>query len=300
MLARFLPFLHAAHVLFGIFLGTVVTAVWSLCTFMTTWSWWPGGIWKSSPMEWANWMCRVVIHGAFGHTFRHHGDFTPLKPGEFGVVASNHFSFIGLFGWAQYIFRISPNVVFVVKHDLNPLIRHTLRALGVTIEINRSKPKEAMEIISGAIPELVERGALFVILVDGTRPTAKKRAKQCRDYAQKIPDVEDWLKHTCMPRTGGLLRILKPLHELGVRAKLYDVTLAYDVDDEGLKDALATYGRTLHIRCDMTSTYLVPHEREALQAWLLARYKEKNARIDHWRKPNVIEAAQLTHATDAS
>lgn len=300
MLARFLPFLRAAHVLFGIVLGTGVTAVWSLCTFVTTRPWWPGEIWMSAPVEWANWMCRVIIRGAFGHDIQEHGNFVPLKPGEFGVVASNHFSFIGLFGWAQYIFRISPNVVFVVKHDLNPLIRQTLRALGITIEINRSKPKEAMQIIANAVPGLVERGALFVILVDGTRPTSKKRRDQHRLYGQKVPDIAQWLHHTCVPRPGGLQRILEPLHERGIHAKFYDITVAYDIDDQGLKDALMTYGRTLHLRCDMTSTQLIPRDREKLQAWLIERYQTKNALIEHWRKPLKIDLDTKRRATDAS
>lgn len=300
MLARLLPFLHAAHVLFGIVLGTSVTAIWSVCTFITTRPWWPGEIWKSAPVEWANWMCRVIIHGAFGHEIQEHGDVKPLKPGEFGIVTSNHFSFIGLFGWARYIFRISPNVTFVVKHDLNPLIRQTLRALGMTIEINRGKPKEAMKIIAAAVPGLVERGALFVILVDGTRPTEEKRQEQLRNHHHMIPDARTWLKHTCMPRTGGLQRIIEPLQELGVTATLYDVTVAYDVNDEGLKDALLTYGRTLHIHCDMTSTALVPSEHDALRTWLINRYKAKNALIGHWRKALKIDLDTKPRSTDPS
>ena len=142
---------------------------------------------------------------------------------------------------------------------------------------------------------LEHRIPVFIVsFLEGTRRTeAKTRSSQA--FAERsglyVP------QQTLLPRTKGFVATLGALREH--LDAVYDVTIAYPERVPSLLDCFACRVVCVEVRVERHSLSELPTDDEALAAWALERFREKDQMLIDFQTNQVLPGVRLT-ASEAS
>ncbi len=214
------------------------------------------------------------------------------------IYLSNHPSSIPLPILIRQGLREQPHArmmaVLREDHKWNPVFGWPLFVTGGGIFIDRDNREKAIQTVEAALKKVRRDEPIsFFVLPDRTRPKAKNIAddiarfkkkndeKRKRQMEIKVPDeILARFQHTAIPRSGTIWTLLQGCP---TDTRVIDFTISLDVPEEGTKDAVRAFGRTVHIhRADVTRD-IPRHDEDTLRAWLIHRWLMKNELIANWR-----------------
>jgi 1-acyl-sn-glycerol-3-phosphate acyltransferase len=114
---------------------------------------------------------------------------------------------------------------------------------------------------------------------EGTRLTPAKLVL-AQDFARK--SGRPLPQHVLIPRTRGFTATV-----LGMRTHLgaiYDVTIAYPGKAPTMTELLGQIGGALHLHVRRYEISALPKEPDEISAWLVERFREKDALMEHFAK----------------
>ncbi len=117
----------------------------------------------------------------------------------------------------------------------------------------------------------------LVTYPEGTRLTRAKleRARRFAEERGLTPP-----RHTLVPRTKGFAATVEALR--GHVAAVYDLTVGYEEGVPTLWQLALGQVRRIHMHARRFPIETLPEGREALAAWLLERFREKDDRLEHF------------------
>lgn len=149
------------------------------------------------------------------------------------------------------------------------LFAEPMMRLGAIVMIDRNDRQQALHAITQACVSKMESPRLWVILVDGTRPTNAKRDRDATRFGIH------W-RRTCHPRVGGDWQILTALDELlETPARHYWLQHGLSVHNNSWGDLWKVVGATHHVLMDHAPP--TPATREAHAADLVEWFHCINA-----------------------
>lgn len=246
------------------------------------------GRWVANPFEripqwWSAFVTHVCVRGVLGVRVVVRGAVAPARAHELVLCVGNHPTSLALpvVGWV-ITRRIAPRVVAVGKreHRWNPFFGWPLIITRAVILIDRSDRVAAMASIRAGLRRIADAARTILIFPDAHRPTPARIAADRERFADRIPNVRAWLRHTLVPRVGGLSEVLQQLHR---SIRVVHVTAAFDVSESGVGDAARVIGRTVYVDVEEAVERL-PTEPHALARALNRIWEEKNRRIAEWRQ----------------
>jgi len=119
----------------------------------------------------------------------------------------------------------------------------------------------------------------LMTFVEGTRVRPAK-LERSQEYARKqgLPP----LQHVLTPRTKGFVASVQNLR--GHIGAVYDVTIGYEEGVPTLWQWIKGYVRRVHVDARRFPAGDLPEDSEALAAWVLKRYEEKDRKLDVYYK----------------
>ncbi len=235
--------------------------------------------------KWAYFIDELCIKKILGVKFTIEGNVTRAADDEIIICIANHPSSLLTPSFIRHITeKISGNLTAVSKREMgeNPFIRLFLWITGTGILIDRSSNIQTGKALKAGVEKNVYPSCLILFYPDMHRPCRKLIEEDRQKFSKKVPNVERWLKYTCMPRSGGLFTLLNELK--GKNVGVVNLTIACSVDDEYLYMAPSLVGSDVYIDIQETK---VPYEsREKLNDWLNKEWEQKNCKIGVWKKIN--------------
>lgn len=237
------------------------------------------------PRVWAAFVTHVCVRGILGVRVVVRGTVAPARARELVLCIGNHPSALGMpvIGWVITRY-LAPRVVAIGKreHAWNPFIGWTLIIARAVILIDRSDRAAARAAIRDGLRRLANAARVLIIFPDMRRPTLARIAADCEKFADRIPNIRTWLRHTLVPRAGGLTEILQSVHR---SVRIIHVTGAFDVEEFGIGDVPRVIGRTYYVDVVEHSDPPLPTDDAALARALNALWEAKNLQIAAWRTP---------------
>lgn len=230
------------------------------------------------PMIWAYLMHHVVYHGIAGIREVTEGAMKPIHDGDVVVwIVGPHPSDLATAPTVYAITRVTQRFRVIAKRRLNLLLRLAVKAMrDIAIFIDRDNQEAWPEQIKARIATLGSDTQSILIMPDTHRFKPWRLQKDLEEFGEKIPDLADWLKHTLVPRAGGLFTVLQALK--GRRVRIIDITSTFDIEEHSALCVPRICNAVFHIRlCEITDR--VPTDLENLEIFLNELYKQKNFEI---------------------
>lgn len=274
--------------------GLVITTTVGLSTLVLSivyrllidwWAWWKNPL-EKAPKYWSWIMDEFCTRWLLGINVKIEGTIPLIKKEEIVVCIANHPSTIALSVFIRFLTQaITDRLVAIAKsaHLWNPAIGLALRLIRGGIFINRDTPEAAFASIRRGVRRLPKPPFTFFILPDQHRHRPASIEKDRAQFAGRIPDLDTLLEELLVPRHGGLLEMLKGLDRLEKPFRVINVTVALSVRDQGVKDAIAVQGSTLHIHIEELDPAQLPRAKKDMEKILTALWWEKYWRIKNWR-----------------
>jgi len=117
----------------------------------------------------------------------------------------------------------------------------------------------------------------LVTFTEGTRVRPSKLASSQR-YAER--EGLEPLRHLLLPRTKGFVAAVEGLREHA--DAIYDVTIGYVEGVPTLWQWACGYARQVHVHTRRFAMNELPQGAEELRTWLLDRFREKDALLEHY------------------
>jgi 1-acyl-sn-glycerol-3-phosphate acyltransferase len=274
------------------FLGLLLVAVQGTLTLILAIpyrlliDWWAHRLWKN-PLRYsiklAAWIItEILIKRLLKVTIELHGVKPIIPEGEIVIVIGNHPTSMALapFYWfvTTYV-RSMITTVAKAEHLMNPALGMPVWFIDAGIFINRGNRQRARRTISRAIRKGKLANNCIVIFPDTRRPTPERIQADFDKFKGTIPDLQQWLNHTRVPRSGGLFQLLQSLNQ---RVTVVNITTSFSRIDYGLKDVARQYQGLLNLNCEVIS---IPHTitEAELRKHLNMLWRVKNRSIDFWQ-----------------
>jgi 1-acyl-sn-glycerol-3-phosphate acyltransferase len=241
---------------------------------------------------WWGW-CDVIGERVYGIRVITTGDDLPMR--ENAVVVANHQQMTDipvLFRLARTKGRLG-DMKWFVKDVLKyvPGVGWGMLFLDC-IFIKRDWLKDRVR-IDRAFASLVNHRvpAWLVTFVEGTRIRLSKLDASQRYAAEHGLPV---LAHLLTPRSKGFVATVQALG--GHFTAVYDVTIGYVGGVPTLMQWAKGYVRTVHLHARRYALADLPHDDEALTAWLHARFQEKDRLLDHFYRQGEFQDVEVGRA----
>jgi 1-acyl-sn-glycerol-3-phosphate acyltransferase len=213
----------------------------------------------------------------------------PVPPRENAIVVANHqqmpdITFLMI--WARQKDRLG-DLKWMVKDVIKyvPGIGWGLAFID-SLFVKRDWAADQAS-IERTFAHLVENNVpmWLVSFPEGTRITPEKLA-QSRAYAARagLPAPE----HVLIPRTKGFTASVAGLRHHA--AAVYDVTIGYEEGVPTLWQYVKGFARRAHLHVRRHPMATLPTDEAALTAWLLERFREKDALLAHFYRHGAFPA----------
>lgn len=126
----------------------------------------------------------------------------------------------------------------------------------------------------------------LVSFVEGTRVTSEK-IEESRSWAE-AKGLEP-LRHVLIPRTKGFVASVQGLR--GHVKAIYDITIGYEQGVPTLWQYIKGYAPRAHLHVRRYLIDDLPESEDALSAWLLDRFREKDALLEHFYEHGAFPGA---------
>lgn len=280
---------------FGLAIALVVTLIADLLAALVgaPWrillGWQPFQPFSFLPYCWAkvgNWLAVNQILGVKMRLYRPYLA-RPPRPNEVTIIIANHPPTTLLLSFCWFVFTmVARRAVAVGKIEhvwswYAPLFGWGMWGAWGGVFINRENREQAFEALRRAVAKMRNYRA-FIIFPDKSRPTPEKVAQDVARYRKAIPGVADWLKHTLVPRTGGLLALLEACDWLGAPVRIVDITIWSSRMSQNVRQAGALVNATVWLEAQEFDGQEFPRERAALEKKLNALWQRKNRLITEY------------------
>lgn len=206
---------------------------------------------------------------------------------------------VGLAWFARFGYPYPGNVKAVVKASLGsvPIFGWVLR-FSEFVFLARSWAADREQFLAklAALTTFSESGhPLWLVLYpEGSRLTPEKLSvSQAYAASAGLPV----LQHTLLPRLKGFAAMLPVL-----RAHIdtvYDATVLFEGKTPSMSTVMSgTADTIIHVHLDCYDVNGIPTEEEALHAWLLERWTEKDARIARFKADPKSVGEPLSHLSE--
>lgn len=206
------------------------------------------------------------------------GEVRPCGSKERMVWIGNHPRYETQWAVIQSMTQLATNAAAIGKKELltnpvylPPFLGWPVKWAGLGLFVSRKDHAQAVDTLQEATKTLFLPDTGVIVLTDKHRPTQEAIADDRKKFSEKYPQegVDEWLQHTCFPSSTGLMQILDAVNEIRV------VDFSSFLDPDG----------TLHIhKEEIPAATLLNGENsnreKNLRAWLLQRYRWKNAWMD--------------------
>jgi 1-acyl-sn-glycerol-3-phosphate acyltransferase len=220
------------------------------------------------------------------------------EEGDCMVCIGNHPSIAGLPPFFWYALRhVHGRMLVIGKWEVGwtPL-GWALWALDSVIFINRNHTESALRAIRrGLRGGVTERGMIF-IFPDQRRPTAERIAKDIERFRESVPDADQWLRHTMMPRDGGTWTTIDALATSGLRPRIIRIANGFTIADEGLRSLPSLVNATFHIH--VRELIVVPSTRQATRSCLVREWQWINVFLEVRRSSMSMSPASQPALTE--
>lgn len=125
----------------------------------------------------------------------------------------------------------------------------------------------------------------FMSFIEGTRRTPEKLA-QSQEYARKLGQAP--MQHVLWPRTRGFVAAIGAMRDQ--LDAVYDITIAYPGGAPSLWEVASHRQRSAHVHVKRFPMAEVPKDETALAAWLVERFRVKDAMLARFEKTGVLDA----------
>ncbi len=224
-------------------------------------------------------LCVVLARRLHGARVVISGD--PLPEREDAIVVANHQQMADipqLMALARPLHRLG-HLKWFVKDPIKwvPGVGWGMLFLGcIFVKRSWTRDKESVQATFGHVVR--HRLPLWLIsFVEGTRITPSK-LKRARQWASGQGLWEP--RHVLMPRTKGFAASVQGLREHA--AAVYDVTIGYVGGVPTLWQYSLGYAPVVHLHVRRFAMDRLPEDHEALSAWLMERWREKDALLERF------------------
>ncbi len=213
------------------------------------------------------------------------GGVIPVKDDEVVVCVANHPSTLLIPTFTRFVTEyICKDIVAIGKreHLRNPVTGWFMKLAGTGILVDRDSNDATGAVIKDNLKKLLRTPLAIVIFPDMRRPSPERIAADRQKFVAKVPDINEWLHHTMMPRSGALYSLIQGLK--GCKVRFLSITTASsDEDDSVLKIANLVGGNILveplrFDRCVMVG------DRQDLNNLLNDRWKKINQEITRYKR----------------
>lgn len=218
-----------------------------------------------------------------------------IEEDDIVLVIANHFSDLGLaplamalqltFGWRW---------TWVIRTNVNPVLRWPLNALGCILTIDRDDRSQAISAMQEQAPMLAKKSQVFVIHPDESRPNQGPITKDKERYQQKLDMPLPWLEHTKFYKAGGVRQMYAMLTSTGRHVRVVHMISGLNRPNENIWDAPKIVGATYHALSQEVSQDDIPNveDEEAWKALMQELCKNANQKLDFWRTHRKIRKKQ--------
>ncbi len=231
--------------------------------------------WLKAPVSWGRYVTSAACTLAditITYSGRH------WKPSHAGVpilVIANHPPQVGFPFLYDSIYRFTGRQVVkvVAKDTLNPVFRWPLQALGLVTCIRREDRESSLERLSSTV---VGEEDVLLLFPDQSRYSQGAVNEQREKYKDAVPAIDELLRYVLVPKTGGLLAILRQLPD---NALVIDLTLAISTSAWSDAASINWADSTLYVHGDYFRVHELPLDEPCLRDWLVSRWRKKARRI---------------------
>lgn len=223
-----------------------------------------------------------------GVDLRFSGD--PLPGGENAVILPNHQTMADVMVLLCYGRRTGRvgDLKWFVKDPIKwvPGPGWGMKFLDcIYVKRNWAKDEASIRRLFGKFSE--ERIPISLVsFLEGTRRTPEKLARAqafARDRGLPVP------RHTLVPRTKGFVATIEGLRDH--LDAVHDLTIVYPDGVPGLLDCFAMRVPRIDVYFRRYAIDELPRDRDRLEAWVRARFEEKDALVDGWSEEQGFPAA---------
>jgi 1-acyl-sn-glycerol-3-phosphate acyltransferase len=212
------------------------------------------------------------------------GGIVPAKEDEIVICVANHPSTLLIPSFTRFVTEyICKDVVAIGKreHLRNPVTGWFMKLSGTGILVDRDNNDSTGAVIKVDLKRLVRTPLAIIIFPDMRRPSLSRVVADREKFASKIPDINDWLHYTMMPRSGALYSLLQELK--GRKLRFFSITTACSVDDSSILNILDIVGSHIVIEPQRFDHCALIQSREALNHLLNERWRKINNNIGRWK-----------------
>ncbi|MBU0705713.1 lysophospholipid acyltransferase family protein [Patescibacteria group bacterium] len=222
-----------------------------------------------------------------------HGDFPKLGEEERGIVIANHPSDELVWPWTNVIAqKFTPRLKAIAKKELlydpkalPPIFGWLGKLSELMIMVDRSNRETSVKSIRESCRTIFNPGTAVCIFPDGHRPTKESIERSHAEMANKgYPDLPETMPYTCLPKSGGLMTILRATE--GHCIRILNTTVGLSTDENG-SDVLGStahiYGEEIEREALVGKSSNAEEQEKRLRQWLIEEWKRKNKMINGWR-----------------
>ncbi|MDO8493687.1 MAG: 1-acyl-sn-glycerol-3-phosphate acyltransferase [bacterium] len=208
----------------------------------------------------------------------------PAAENEIIICLGNHPSTLLMPCFISFITQMICGDIIVLgkrEHLANPFIGWYMKFAGTGLFIDQDSNEVTTAAIKKDLAGLLRKPLAIIIFPDSHRPDEELIAEDKKKFAVKIPDLNEWLHYTLVPRSGALFTLLHELKDHNVR--IINITTACSVEDDSIWKLTEMIGSSVLI--EPKEVRSIPYEnRGSLNRWLNIEWAKKNNDIARWRQ----------------